>query len=1036
MVIKNNKYRHMKLKSLLLALLVFFGIQLNAQQNYSKVRIQTDIQGISKIQKLGIELETLKGKPGNFIELEISENEIKKLSDNGFTYDILIEDISKFYVERNEASIKQFGNSLKGINYTTPVNFNYGSMGGYLTLDEVYAELDEMTSLYPDLISAKYTIGNTQTIEGRDVFAIKISDNPGLNEDEPEVLYTSLTHAREPAAMQALIWYMWYMLENYGTNDEITYLVDNLELYFVPVINPDGYNYNHQTDPNGGGMHRKNRRITGSNPAGIDLNRNFGYMWGYDNSGSSPYPSDETYRGESAFSEPETQILRDFTNEHEFLLAHNHHTYSELVIIPWGYETIHSPDDDFLRTSAHLMASENGYTVGQGWEILYTVNGDANDWMYGEQTSKPKIMAYTQETGQSFWPSQSDIIPLCEESYLSNLYLARFATAYAELSDNSPNYVSKTGYLEFNLKRMGLSGNGSYTVTITPDNSVFQSLGAPENIVLAESLDEKLDSISYVLSNDILYGDEFSYTVTVSQGAYSLSKVFTKSYYETEIIIEDPGNDLGNWTSSAWTVTTENYHSASSSITDSEGGEYSNDVNSSITLINEIDLTDIENPNLTFWAKWNIESNWDYVQLFISTNNGSSWSPVATDNTEPGEGSFQPSGEPVYDGSNTWVQEMIDLSSYIGQSVKFKFEIHTDGSVTEDGFYFDDFTISSTLSSPLSASLTAESGCGTNAGIITVYSTMTGTQTFYLRDDAGNPISDWTGDASFYEFTGIDNGIYRGQVEKDGETSPLSASVEIINVTENPNAPSAINASESEICAGANTSLIYSDGTGDVFNWYTSSCGGTPIGTGNNLIVNPSIETTYFGRWENACGVSDCGEITIYISDETNITTQPDDNNTSVGNDISFTVSADGSNLSYQWYKNSSFISGATDATYTINNVQVSDAGNYTVAVNGDCGDETSETAVLSVNSSVEDLSEQIFNVFPNPANGEFNIRFSEITKNVTIEITDISGKQIFNSYYDEVNETGIRINKLTKGFYFINITIENTIYTKKLITN
>jgi len=641
------------------------------------------------------------------------------------------------------------------------------------------------------------------------------------------------------------------------------------------------------------------------------------------------------------------------------------------------------------------MASENGYTVGQGWEILYTVNGDANDWMYGEQVTKPKIMAYTQETGQSFWPSQSQIIPLCEESYLSNLYLARFATPYAELTNNSPNYISRTGYLKFNLKRMGLSGNGNYTVTITPDNTVFSSLGNAQNIVLAETLNEKSDSISYVLSDDIQYGDEFSYTITVSQGSYSLSKVFTKSYYETEIIIEDPGDDLNNWTSSDWSVTSENYHSASNSITDSQGGNYGDDVTSSITLINQIDLTGIENPQLTFWAKWNIENNWDYVQLFISTNNGSTWTPVETDNTNPGEGSFQPTGEPVYDGSSNWVQEMVDLSSHIGQSVKFRFELHSDGSVTEDGFYFDDFTLSSTLSSPLSASLTVEAGCGTNSGIVTIYSTMSGTQTFYLRDNGGNPISNWTGDASSHEFTGIGNGTYRGQVEKDGDTSPLSDAVELINITETPTAPSNINASETDICSGNNTTLSYTGGTGDLFAWYTGSCGDVAIGFENNFTVSPVTETTYFGRWENACGNSDCEQITIGILEETSITTQPEDVNTSAGSDVSFTVSANGADLTYQWRKNTTDISGATDATYTINNVQVSDAGDYDVIVNGTCGNLTSEAATLSVSSSIKNIDENIFKVFPNPSKGTFTINFSKLVNNVEIEITNITGKTL-----------------------------------------
>jgi murein tripeptide amidase MpaA len=97
------------------------------------------------------------------------------------------------------------------------------------------------------------------------------------------------------------MYYMWYLLENYGTDPEATYLVDNREMYFVPCFNPDGYEYNRQTDPNGGGMWRKNRRNNGGS-YGVDLNRNFGYMWGYDDLGSSPIPSSETYRGPSAFS--------------------------------------------------------------------------------------------------------------------------------------------------------------------------------------------------------------------------------------------------------------------------------------------------------------------------------------------------------------------------------------------------------------------------------------------------------------------------------------------------------------------------------------------------------------------------------------------------------------------------------------------------------------------------------------------------------------------------------------------------------------
>ena len=177
------------------------------------------------------------------------------------------------------------------------------------TFDEVLIELDSMRLLYPSLISAKQSIGTS--IEGKDIWIVRISDNPDVDEQEPEVLYTALHHAREPQSMMTLMYFMYYLLENYGTDPEATFLVENRELYFVPVLNVDGYLYNQQTNPNGGGFWRKNRHNNGDGSFGVDLNRNYGYQWGYDNTGSSPNPSNNTYRGTAPFSEPETQAIRD-----------------------------------------------------------------------------------------------------------------------------------------------------------------------------------------------------------------------------------------------------------------------------------------------------------------------------------------------------------------------------------------------------------------------------------------------------------------------------------------------------------------------------------------------------------------------------------------------------------------------------------------------------------------------------------------------------------------------------------------------------
>lgn len=680
-----------KIKFLTGYLFVIFAFGgLNAQNlNYSRVKIPVKQNDIKILTEKGLAIDFgIKYKDG-FLTGEFSETELKILKENNFNYEVIIDDLKKFYKDRN--------NNSEPIVRTdkTPANFSLGSMGGNLTLSEIMTELDEMRTLYPNLISIKQPITNNYTThDGNGIYWVRISDNPNVDEpDETEVLYNGLHHAREPVSMMQLIYIMWYMLENYENGGEIQYLVDNFEMYFIPCVNPDGYAYNQSTDPDGGGMWRKNRKNNGDGTTGVDLNRNYGFNWGYDDFGSSPTTSSETYRGTAAFSEPETQMMKEFTEAHEFQLAHNHHTYSNLLIYPWGYDNINTPEPDetLYDTYAAIMTKDNGYTPGHGWEILYPVNGDACDWMYGEQSTKNKIFAFTQETGDSFWPSSAEIIPLCEENIESNLYLTRLAGKYAEISDLTPNYVAKHGYLNFDIHFIGLDTLGTFTVSISSD--AFAQSGASVQFPEFNLLEHKQDSIFYFLNEDINIGDEFTYTISVDNGIFTFSKTITKVVGKTNIIMHDPGDDLGNWTSSKWSVTNGDYHSETSSITDSETGEYINNENSAIVLTNAVDLSSYSSASVSYWAKWNIEAGWDCVQFFVSTNGGSNWTALETEHTVPGSGGVQPIGQPVYEGNSGWINETIDLSSYLTNNVKFKFLLKSDGSVTADGFYFDDFSI-------------------------------------------------------------------------------------------------------------------------------------------------------------------------------------------------------------------------------------------------------------------------------------------------------------------------------------------------------
>ena len=129
-------------------------------------------------------------------------------------------------------------------------------MGGYYTFQEIEDHLDELSNDYPYIFTEKISIGTS--LEGRNIWAIKVSDNPNIEEDEPEVLYTGLHHAREPMSYMNLFYYMNYLCENYDSDVEIRNIIDNRELYFVPVVNPDGLVYNESIAPNGGGLQRKN----------------------------------------------------------------------------------------------------------------------------------------------------------------------------------------------------------------------------------------------------------------------------------------------------------------------------------------------------------------------------------------------------------------------------------------------------------------------------------------------------------------------------------------------------------------------------------------------------------------------------------------------------------------------------------------------------------------------------------------------------------------------------------------------------------
>ncbi|MFF1453247.1 M14 family metallopeptidase [Streptomyces sp. NPDC058274] len=282
----------------------------------------------------------------------------------------------------------------------------------YHNYAETNTEIDQRLAAYPSIMSRK-VIG--KSYEGRDIVAIKVSDNVATDESEPEVLLTFHQHAREHLTVEMALYLLRELGAGYGSDSRVTSMVNNREIWIVPDLNPDGGEYDIAT-----GSYRswrKNRQPnSGSSYVGTDLNRNWNYKWGCCG-GSSSSKSSETYRGASAESAPEVKVVADFVRgrvvggKQQITAGIDFHTYSQLVLWPFGYTTsdtatgMTADDRNAFAAVGQKMAASNGYTPEQSSD-LYITDGSIDDYLWGTQ----KIFDYTFEmypsssSGGGFYP--------------------------------------------------------------------------------------------------------------------------------------------------------------------------------------------------------------------------------------------------------------------------------------------------------------------------------------------------------------------------------------------------------------------------------------------------------------------------------------------------------------------------------------------------------------------------------------------------------------------------------------------------------
>ncbi|WP_245651862.1 M14 family metallopeptidase [Streptosporangium amethystogenes] len=326
---------------------------------------------------------------------------------------------------------------------------------GYHNYAEMTAAVNQIVADHPT-IARKISYGTSY--EGRDLIAVKISDNVNTDENEPEVLFTHHQHAREHMTVEMAIYLLNLFTDGYSTDSRIANLVNTREIWIMPDLNPDGGEYDIAT-----GSYRswrKNRQPnSGSSYVGTDLNRNWGYQWGCCG-GSSGSASSDTYRGSAAESAPEVRAVANWVRSRvvggvQQIKAHiDWHTYSELILWPYGYTYndtgpgLTQDDRDAHATLGQNMAATNSYTPQQASD-LYITDGTIDDWLWGVF----KIFSYTIEmypTGSSpgFYPPDEQIVPQTtrnREAVLRFLeYSARRPPPPAAPSSSAPRSAAPT----------------------------------------------------------------------------------------------------------------------------------------------------------------------------------------------------------------------------------------------------------------------------------------------------------------------------------------------------------------------------------------------------------------------------------------------------------------------------------------------------------------------------------------------------------------------------------------------------------------
>lgn len=505
------------------------------------------------------------------------------------------------------------------------------NLGIYHTYSETESTLTALQAAYP-AIAKKTVLG--LSLEGRNISSLKVSDNVAVDESEPEILYMGNHHARELMSVEIPLRFAEYILAKYGVDATITNSINTREIFFVPMVNPDGQHWvqlHHTGSSNN--WWRKNRRPNAGGSIGVDVNRNYGYQWGFDNVGSSPTPTSEVYRGTAAFSEPETQVIRDFVNSRQFKSWFSYHSYGELLLYGWGYYYGYTPDHEVYAAFADTLAYGNGYLAGNpATGAIYITNGASDDWGYAG-TGHSKIFAFTPEVNSAaqggFGPPESVIQPTFNLLLPMNRRLLQWGdNPYRVVGPYTPNQYAVQAPYSNGINRVSWNAN----------------IGSDPNPVVSYEVEGCLNPTQFI--------DACTPALT------------------------------------GWTANGFGYSPAGGL----SGGGY--DSGSGDGLANTLMMTrpftvNAATDTLRFSVTYDIEQDYDYGYVDVSTNGGVTWAPIQGNITT----AFNPFGSNRGHGftgtSVGWVNAIFPLTAFAGQEIMIRLAYFTDGAVQGLGYFVD-----------------------------------------------------------------------------------------------------------------------------------------------------------------------------------------------------------------------------------------------------------------------------------------------------------------------------------------------------------